>query len=193
MAKRRPIIAVDVDLTITASDVEWKNWLLHHCEFTGIDAFMEDLDKDAVEYKLSEYFYCGDLNPFEFWKLPDLYDGMFCDEMSKVVLKHLYDKGWEIIFLSWCYGKGEHMESKHKMLRREYNFIVDTDFHFMTTKSKNLAKCDYIVDDRNSFINQMDEEVQCFKINTPYTQDEELTRDCIVVDSWSEIINMLEV
>ncbi|CAM0070190.1 unknown function [Vibrio phage K354] len=194
MDERKPVIAVDVDLTI-CHDVacEWKDWLELNGEMTGITKYLTDSLEDNLDYNLSNYFLTPNIDPFDFWRKTDLYDTLTCCDSSKRVLQHLYNKGWEVVFVSWCYGKGTHMESKHRMLRREYSFINDQDFHFVTTKSKYLINCQYAVDDRNSFCNQYSDDVVMFKINTPYTQDEELTRPVFTVDPWDEIINLLEV
>ena len=194
MDERKPVIAVDVDLTI-CHDVasEWKDWLELNGEMTGIDKYLTDSLEDNLDYNLSNYFFTPNVDPFDFWRKTGLYDNLTCCDSSKRALQHLYNKGWEIVFVTWCFGKSEHMESKHQMLRREYPFIEDKDFHFMNTKSKYLINCRYAVDDRNIFCNQYSDDVVMFKINTPYTQDEELTRPVFTVDSWDEIINLLEV
>lgn len=193
MADRKPVIAVDVDLTIVDSGQAWYDWLEANC--VDCTTYEDMIDSEGnLPYNLAPYYTLPrGWDAFEFWIREDLYDEAVCYESSKRVLEHLYKNGWEIVFVSWCFGKGEHMESKHQMLRREYSFIDDHDFHFITTKSKYLVNCQFAVDDRNSFCNQYNEDVTVFKINTPYTQDEELTRPVFSVDSWNEIINLLEV
>ena len=194
MVKRKPVIAVDVDLTICQDvGLYWQDWLFMNYHIKNFEEFIQDCESNEIKYDLSKYFHIEDGgDPFDFWRNKTLYDNLSCCDKSKVVLKHLYDKGWEIIFATWCFGKSEHMESKHQMLRREYPFIKDEDFHFMNTKSKYLVNCQYAVDDRNSFCNQYAEDITVFKINTPFTQDQALTRNVFSVDSWNEIINLLE-
>lgn len=193
MAERNPVIAVDVDLTVVDTGQAWYDWLETNC--VESTPYGEMFDKDGkLPYNLAKHYTMPEgVDAFDFWLKEDLYDEAVCYEDSKRVLEHLYKKGWEIVFVSWCYGKGQHMDSKHRMLRREYSFIDDHDFHFVTTKSKYLVNCQFAVDDRNLFCNQYHKDVTVFKINTPYTQDEELTRPVFQVDSWDEIINLLEV
>ena len=195
MSKRKPVIAVDVDLTLVDTGIEWLEWLQRKYTCKDLVNFIDKCEASEIPYNLSTEFNVDHGDPFDFWKQGDLYDNLTCYESSKIVLEHLYKKGWEIVFISWCFDHGQHAESKANMLRREFSFIDKEDFHFCQTKSKGIfsKSFDYFIEDRHSFINSMKKSVTCFKINTPYTQDEELTRECFVVDSWDEIINILEV
>ncbi|CAM0062026.1 unknown function [Vibrio phage K406] len=195
MDERKPVIAVDVDLTVVDTGQAWYDWL----EANAIEAthYEEMFDNDGkLPYNLAQHYTMPEgVDAFDFWRLENLYDEAVCYESAKVVLEHLYKKGWEIVWISWCFDHGQHAESKANMLRREFSFIEQKDFHFCQTKSKGIfsKSFDYFIDDRSAFINEMDESVVCFQINTPYTQDEELTRPVFTVDSWDEIINLLEV
>lgn len=195
MAERKPVIAVDVDLTIVDSGQAWYNWLEVNCIESENYEDMFD-DEGRLPYNLSKHYIMPeDMDAFDFWNKEDLYDNLTCYESAKRVLAHLYKKGWDIVWISWCFDHGKHAESKANLLRREFPFITKEDFHFCQTKSKGIfsRSFDYFIDDRHNFLNSMDESVTCFKMNTPYTQDEELTRSVFTVDSWDEVINLLEV
>ena len=190
---RNPVIAVDVDLSVVDSGQVWFNYLEENC--IDKDPYIEMFNEEGLmSYNLSKHYTMPKgLSAFDFWKKEDLYDNLTCYESAKILLAHLYKKGWEIVWVSWCFDCGQHAESKANMLRREFPFISQEDFHFCQTKSKGIfsKSFNYFIDDRNTFLNSMDESVVCFKINTPYTQDEGLTREVITVDSWDEITNLL--
>ncbi len=201
MAKPRPVIGVDIDLTIVdpvMGEQGWFEWLKRKYGIATAEVFNlgEDMLLGNLDYNLTQYFHItegGD--PFSYWKDETLYDNMTCYEDAKLVLQKLYEEyNFKIVFVSYTMQCGTHSLSKLNLLKREFPFISDEDFHFHQTKDKGLlSPClDYMVDDRNVFLNQMVDTVKCFKYSTEYTQCCELQRDVDEVSNWSEILYYLE-
>lgn len=184
---RKGIIGVDVDLTVVESGQIWFQWLK---EKTG-----QDLDwKKIVEsysfrlpYNISQVFAIPvSLDPFDFWRKSDLYDNAKCFTDAKEVLRKLYEEGYDIVFISYCFDCGTHAVSKAQMLRREFDFLGEKDFHFVQTRSKGVLSnsLDYMVDDRVGFLNQMEINTKCFLMDSFYRQDEVEKRPMMWVDNW---------
>ena len=186
------VAIVDVDITLVDSPSKWMEFLQANCSHIYYNKMCND---NPLEYDLSKYFEMKvGVDPFDFWRQYNLYDDLSCDMEASNAIYNLYKDGWKILFMSYCFEDGSHATSKIKMLKYEFPFISEEDFHFINTKNKGLYSpiADVIVDDRNEFLNQMDGSVTCFKINSPYTQDYSLTRDVILVDSWEEIYDKLK-
>lgn len=182
--KRKPVIAIDVDLTLVRSDLAWKDWLYNLC-IERDDKVVTDIIKD---YNLGKYYkFSQEVNAFDFWKKADLYDNLHCLPMAIDTIRGLYQYGCEICFVSYCFDLGQHTQSKANMLRRDFSFINKEDFHFVATKSKYLINADYIIDDRINFINQFDSNVKAIYLERNYTQDEEFNRNVYIVECWQDI------
>lgn len=165
-------IAVDVDQCICSLSGDWMLWLKERSHSFDKQQYVEDLLAGTTNYNLSKYYELHEgVNPMGFWEGSDIYDKVECYPWAKIVLKELYEEGHEILFVSYCFSG--HLNSKVAMLRREFNFIKEEDFHFIATKSKGYVDCDVIIDDRIDMLNQFkDKSILKLLIHTPYTQTE---------------------
>lgn len=187
-------IIVDVDLTVAKSDISWLGYLQSRYDFkdnTIALQFFKDRDNECLDYNLSKYFDLRGDDPMKFWKRSNLYKYVQPLPSCKRVLDYLKGKGDKIYFVS--HAKTEHNKSKWDWINTHFPWVRNSsDAAYIVTRNKNAVKGSVIIDDRNLFLNMHDAKVK-IKINTPYTQDEELTRPVFSVDSWDEIINLLEV
>jgi len=184
----KKIIAVDLDLTVYDTGTLWFAWLINKCK--GATKIL-DLG-NWVDYDLRNYFNLPKgLNGFEFWSEPETYENCEIKKGAEEVIEELYNKGFDIVFVSYCMGCPDQIKHKIKRLKKDFPFLLPEDFHFVATKSKGLVKCDYLVDDRNTFLNQTSEDTTCIKMDTRYTQDESLQKEVIDVDSWDEILKVI--
>ena len=180
----KKVIAIDCDLVIYQTDRLWWKWLVEKCG--GCKDSYED--SYWIDYDLRTYFDLPKgLNGMEFWSEPETYENCEIKEGAVDVIKGLYNEGFVIVFVSYCMGCPDHIKHKMKRLKKDFPFLLPEDFHFVATKSKGLVKCDYLVDDRNTFLNQTSGDMIGFKMETRYTQDEPLQKEIIDVDSWDEI------
>ncbi len=190
-------IGVDVDCTITDICYKWVDFCCTSPNYSNFDEdrYYKDVENENVDYNITNYFDMVDGGDFlEFWKDPNLYNDVECYQEAVDTIKALYYTGWKVIFISYCNECGSHAQSKADMLRRCFGFIHPDHFHFVQTKSKGVLResLGAFADDRCLFINQMKGDVLCFKVKTPYTQDEEILYDNVVeVDGWKDIGKVL--
>lgn len=180
------VIALDVDLCLVNVIPKWMTYLKSLCTEYDAVKYKKDLLYGQVHYNLTKYFKLIDgVHGFEFWEQPDLYDDATLMDGAYEVVEELYKAGHEIVFVSYSFAG--HLNSKVDFLKRSFPFIEEDDFHFISTKSKGFVRCDALVDDRASFLNQMPESVTLIKMNTNYTQCEEISRPVHEVDNWEDI------
>lgn len=170
-------IAIDVDITTVETDKAWLHWLN---TYSGKNLTLKDCNYD---YNLGKYFPELD-DPFDFWRDKRLYDGIVPRLDAFKIINEL-NKVHEIIFVSAV--KGDHHKSKYNMLK---TYFPEMD-GFIATKEKQFVRCDMLIDDRNNFINAMPVNVITIKLNTPYTQEEELVKGTLTVESWAQLNSIL--
>jgi 5'(3')-deoxyribonucleotidase len=185
LKKMNKIIACDVDLVLAQSDVLWWEWMSRMVGLETIPPIPA-----IAEYDLSKYFKSRmevlNIDPMDFWRGDSLYT--WCDTIaySREVLYCLKQSGFKIIAASHI--KGNTNKSKFQFLKRNYGELLDA---YLATKEKHYVRCDYLIDDRISNLNKMPENVTCIRLDTPYTQDEEPTRDIAICKDWNEILKFI--
>lgn len=172
------IVAIDVDLTLIDTGTSWLKWLNRK---SGKRLSLEDCGYD---YNLATSF-PEVKDPYSYWRQKDLYDGLIPRDDALRIVARLC-KEHSVVFVSAV--KGDHHKSKYNFLKRWFPNMQG----FIATKEKNFVKCDMLIDDRNSFLNLMPEEVIKIKIDTPYTQDQPLSTKVIHCRDWFDIYNKLQ-
>lgn len=182
-------IVVDVDLTLVDITKYWHIWLKKNSYDSCLDKLYLEADYWNVDYNLGKYYQMyKDVHPLSFWKQPYIYDDAVLMDDAYDCIKEWYEAGYELVFASFCFAG--HMDSKVKMLQREFDFIKEKDFHFVATKSKGTLKCDIMIDDRVSFLNQADKSVDKYLMGSVYRQDEEVDKSkgkVTGVNGWGEL------
>lgn len=179
-------IVVDLDLSIAPSDFHWWNYLQEMTQHDQpIHLSLRHAISESVDYNLGSYF--PSLTKEEaqsFWSSPILYDKM--KPLRHVVETLAAVSGdVKIVFCSMC--RPEHLKSKKNFIDREIGQYLKVPYGFVDTADKDSLKADVFIDDRHNFLNISDNGAVKIKINTPYTQDEELKVPVIAVDTWMEI------
>lgn len=188
-------ILIDVDLTFVDSGWPWLDWMEVVYQTKPDQAMMhKDFHETGLyNYNLSKYFpnrCTSAIQPYDFWEEPFLYDKMQPRPGAVAAIRQLYAAGHPIRFVSYC--KKGHFSSKVRFLKRHCPFL-DLDggsdgSGFWATKNKAGVKGGVIIDDRNQFLNQFEDDVLKIKFYTQFSQDEEprvqydLESDC-----WPEI------
>lgn len=185
-------VICDIDLTFVDSGTPWLNWLV---SVYGVEPdFTIKAPGDLIHYNLSKYFpkpLIHQINPYDFWEDPHLYDKLRPIKGAVQALESIKAAGHPIRFGSYC--KNGHFSSKARMVKRETSHFLDietgaTGDGFYATKVKNGIKGAVIIDDRNQFLNQFDDDVIKIKFLTPYTQDEApRCKYDLETDDWAEI------
>ncbi|AUR84860.1 5' nucleotidase [Vibrio phage 1.063.O._10N.261.45.C7] len=190
-------IGVDVDNTICGIIHKWIDFCCSSSDYGSFDEerYYKDENNGTIDYNITNYFELKEGTDFlEFWKNKSLYDDVECWDEAVKAVKALYYTGWKVVFISYCNDCGTHAQSKSNMIKRCFDFIHPEHYHFVQTKSKGVfSGClTAFVDDRNSFTNMFKGEVQCFRYNSPYTQDQDIMYGNVKeVDSWTEILEEL--
>jgi 5'(3')-deoxyribonucleotidase len=96
----------------------------------------------------------------------------------------------KVVFCSMC--RPEHLKSKKNFIDREIGQFLQVLYGFVDTADKDTLKADIFIDDRHNFLNMADSGAVKIKVNTPYTQDEELRVPVITTNSWLEIKGVLK-
>lgn len=187
--KSKGVIAVDVDITVCAIDELWFKWLNNVCYpqdklSNSIDSFIWLCGYGGVDYNLSNYYKSYleyyNIDGLDFFRGTNIYDLATQVEGAYDNLKKLSEH-FDIVFVSVC--KGNHHRNKYYWLKRNFPFMKG----FLATHEKHLVRCDYLIDDRNKYLNMMPDDVECIKLKTPYTQCEEEKRDIITCENWDSI------
>lgn len=173
----RKILAVDVDEVVVSLWPKWLEWL------NAVTHKSNDEEDVAFNYSLMEYY--PEVDALDFWRQNYLYDTLMPRKHCIEALWDLKDH-MDIGFVTYC--KAGHFSSKCRFLKRYFPFVKFIN----ATKEKGYTLCDYAVDDRNKHCNQYPDRVKVLKYNTPFTQDEELNREVVLVNDWVEIHQYLK-
>ena len=181
-------IIIDIDLTIVRTDLGWLEWLETSSKVFYEESYRHDLLNGEVNYYLPSYFelYEG-IDPMDYWAENRTYPTAKLLPDAHRVIKELYQAGYDIIFVSFCMDCKTQFANKLKFLQKNFDFMLPEDLTFIPAKKKHYIRADYIIDDRNCFLQPQPEDVKLIKIKTLYTQCTELTREYTLVSSWSDI------
>ena len=183
-------IAIDVDLVLVDVIPKWHTYLQSLCLSYDAVRYKKDLQRERVDYNITHYYELPvGVDGMDFWRQDDLYDDATPIKHAVAGVEEIYTRGHDIVFVSMCYH--EHTKSKINFLRRSFPFIHNDDFHFISTKSKGMVRCDVLVDDRAMFLNKMSDKTLCIKFHTPYLQCEEPRQHYITHNNWKDLLRSL--
>jgi 5'(3')-deoxyribonucleotidase len=170
--KHKPLLGIDVDLTVCPSDEGWLEWL-----FANSKRIKGKYLEDGIEYNLSTYF--DHPEPFEYWRTLD-YRQFEPLAGSVDKLKEL-SQFFDIVFIS--VGKGTHGKSKYYWLKQHFPFMAG----YMATKEKWLMNDSLvaIIDDRLENLEGFDPEKRIL-FNTSYRQTIDIPVSSVIQD-WDSI------
>lgn len=195
---KKPVIAIDLDITLFDTDTLWLLYLSEkESEHYSMNDFQEDCKRGNVSYNLTEYFPTITTEEgMKFWKDPAIYEECNIHHHAVETIKQLYQANCEIVFVTYCMGCPEHTRVKIKRLQKDFPFLLPDDFNFVATKKKGTVRCDVLIDDRNTFLNQQPENVKIIKYYSPYSQEETLDREHTLCKDWyqveDEVVKFLE-
>lgn len=186
-------IGIDLDITLFNTDTHWLKWLMikSNKDFNR-KQYVSDSNNNKVEYNLTKYF--EDISSeegFKYWSDPSTYKNCDIHEGAIDVIRNLYEANCEIIFISYCMNCPDQIKYKLKRLKEEFDFMLPEDFNFIPAKKKHLIKCDLLIDDRNSFLQEMSDGVELIKWESPYVQEVELDKPHAVCKTWQEVENAI--
>lgn len=192
MNKQRKAVGIDWDLSVCDVVTAEGGWIDY---LNGISKHYHPkewfLEQDSINYDISVYY--PDLTEDEahsFWKDKHLYQKMEPYHDAVQVINKLAADGYNIVFISHC--QQNHYKSKVQAAKGWFD-IPEERFGFLATREKQFAKVDVIIDDRNIFLNSVDSGVLLIKIDTPYTQDEELKVSVdLCTSNWYDIYEFLQ-
>lgn len=192
----RPTIGVDVDLTTLQSDKAWWQWLWNMTSGHNLPPSIDDYVKEGnlLDYDLSSHFPRLDndnVDPFDFWRQEGVYDWIEPIDGAVPAIKKLMEYA-NIVFVT--HNKGNGGRSKFNNLARLFG---KDNFSYVVTREKFLVKMDYMIDDRNDFLNDCAQNgIRCIRLITPHKQYEDQHSKIIPLENWHEIqhymINTLE-
>lgn len=155
----KPVLALDVDLTLVDSLTPWLNWIRGVTKNSFIFELGSEYNRDWVEgyHQMPEYFmkngYSGPMGLEElthemmaYWRQPDLYLSMVPIPGAYRAFREL-SLTHEIVFVSHCIN--EHTESKKDFLKTYFG-----NNPFIDTSAKQFVDYDVIVDDTPSVIDR---------------------------------------
>jgi 5'(3')-deoxyribonucleotidase len=131
---RRPLVAIDVDLTFVDTLTPYLEWFKKHTGKTVPQSVYEG------SYDLNPYYEQNGVDGHAFWKQTDLYDGLVPLPGAVAKLAELSEIA-DIVFVSKCYP--EHITSKVNMLKKFCLFPHE----FIATGAKWLVDYDLLIDD----------------------------------------------
>lgn len=169
---KKPLLGIDVDLTVCPSDEGWLTWLL---EKSGRDNVLPDsVYGNKRHYNLSQYFPRIE-NPFEYWRTLD-YTQFEPLAGSIDKLKEL-SEFFNIVFIS--VGKGTHGKSKYYWLKQHFPFMAG----YIATKEKWLMNNSLVAmtDDRLENLEGFDQEKRIL-FSTPYRQTIDIPVSSVIQD-----------
>jgi 5'(3')-deoxyribonucleotidase len=182
----RGIIAVDVDVTLVDTSVEYWKYL----ELDTKKGLRYDEVKGRYDFRPFYYRELMDrgLDGFEFWRQRDIYDHLSPRPHSIQVLDELSDD-WDIVFASQL--KGDHHKSKVKFLKSYFPFMSG----FIGTKEKKYVRCNILIEDRLNHLNSMPSDVTGILFNSPHKQDEGtyMEERIFVANDWLEVKELINV
>lgn len=131
---RRPLVAVDVDLTFVDTLTPYLDWFKQRAGRAVPQSVYEEA------YDLNPYYEQNGVDGHAFWKQGDLYDGLVPLPGAVAKLAELSVVA-NIVFVSKCYP--EHITSKVNMLKKFCLFPHD----FIAAGAKWLVDYDLLIDD----------------------------------------------
>lgn len=153
----KPILGVDVDLTLVATDTGWREWLAERHGYVKCP---------MTNYNFATYYpHCED--PYDYWRTLD-YSQLNPLKGSVEALKALSEH-FRVVFISQ--SKGQHGKSKYYWLEKHFPFKTGV----ILTKEKELMNDSVVamIDDRMSHLQGFDLEKRIL-FQTQYTQDVEV-------------------
>jgi len=187
----RKILGVDVDLTTLRSDVSWWHWLKNMASYNSLPTTVDEYIArgHGINYNISSHFpemKNANVDPMDFWRQEGVYDTIQPVDGAVECIKYLMGF-YDIVFVT--HNKGNGGRSKYNNLDRLFG---RENFSFVVTKEKYLVRMDYLIDDRNDFLNNCHTYgIQPIKIKTPFIQYEEQHESIIELDSWPTIRDYL--
>lgn len=184
-------LGVDVDLTTLRSDKSWWFWLKNMAENNDLPWDIDDyIDRGhTINYNISTHFpklKNENVDPFDFWRQEGVYDLIPPVAGAVDNIRRLMDH-FNIVFVT--HNKGNGGRSKFNNLDRLFG---RGNFGYMVTREKFLVSMDYIVDDRDDFLNKCpDHDIVPIKIKTPFIQYEKSSKSTIQLNNWDEISEYL--
>lgn len=178
-------IVVDVDLCVVDVSQGWLAYLNAYYKQTA------NIPEENIEYNLSKYFAIQD-HKFAhgidgmsaYWTWSNLYDYAVPLLYTRDVVNKWIEQGHDVVFVSMVLGN--HFQSKKLFLEKHFE-----GSSFVATSRKDLIQCDVFIDDRHNFLNMANAKHK-FKVNTPYTQEVNLTTEAVVVNNFNEIVKYLK-
>lgn len=189
----KPTVGVDVDLTTLRSDINWWTWLKHMAYDNNMPENIENHINEGhkLQYNLSTHFpqmRNRNVHPMDFWRQEGVYDTIKPVEGAVRGIHYLMDK-YNIVFVT--HNKGNGGRSKYNNLARLFG---SENFGYVVTKEKYLIKMDYLIDDRNSFLNRCHLfGITPIKIHTPFIQEEEPEEHIIEKRNWDHILDYMGI
>lgn len=187
----KPILGVDVDLTTLRSDKSWWLWLKNMCQDNDLPWNIDDYinSGNKIDYNLSKHFpplKNRNVEPMDFWRQEGVYDHIYPVDGVVDCIKRLMSD-YKIVFVT--HNKGNGGRSKFNNLDRLFG---KDNFSFVVTKEKYLVRMDYLIDDRNDFLNNCHNYgIIPIKIATPFIQYEEPHPSLLQMKDWREITRYL--
>lgn len=191
-------ICVDVDLTVVDPIFQPCGWIDYLNKMSKYPILYRE--KLTEEYNTNIPYNLGELYPdltkdevMSFWRSENLYDKLEPYQDAVEVLVDLANKGHYIIFAS--HAKHGHFKNKYQFLEKHFGSkMPDSQWGYVATKEKKFIKCDIIVDDRNDFLNRMDNsKVELIKFKTPFEQHETLKNPVLAeTNDWFKIKEIIE-
>jgi 5'(3')-deoxyribonucleotidase len=170
------IIAIDVDLTVVDTATAWRDW---YAKKTGHTLQIKD-----VAYEMGNFMH-KHKDPMAFWRDKNLYDNLEPIHGSVATLKHLYENGHNIVFVSHCFP--DHIESKEYFLQRHFPFHSG----FVDTEHKHLVRADVFIDDHEKYLKPIREtstSTMLMQHKSPFNKDDKLFKQY----DWNEIFIKLK-
>lgn len=184
------LVAVDVDLTVVDSLKPWLQWfesktgITINPQSTGHYDLVPMMKTLAAEKGIT-------IDPFSWWRQPDLYDYMVPVKGCLGAIKQMQENGLGIVFVSHCVPS--HEDSKKRLLKTFFG----EDMHFVSTDKKGMVAYDYIIDDQlrvlksasdlSKSLGRNAQHIHFNLINSWVVCEEKATYIDLVSDSWKEI------
>lgn len=137
----KPVIAVDVDLTVVDTLTPWFEWLRQYSDEPVKNEHNKYDLAPEMESILDRAGY-RDVDPLDYWRQHNLYHKLDPIPGCVEALEKAHKIGWNVVFVSSCFA--EHTNSKAWMIKRHFPFAAG----FIATHDKHFVAYDVIIDDR---------------------------------------------
>lgn len=132
-------IAIDVDLTLVDTLNPWLRWFEARTGF-----FPEEITYKMERYMREHINEC----PFNYWRDPDLYEGLPPLEGSVEMVKALHaDDRYEVVFVTWSPNLNQ-IKAKNDWLAENYG----EDIPVIHTEHKHLIDAHVLIDDNPEMV-----------------------------------------